>query len=373
MTTFRLPLSNPVTNSARHCRVAFFPCVEEMNANPYWPLLRSSLETRGVEFYSSTSGSFGRRWLWSRRGAVDVLHLHFIQQFYAYEGAQARLRWVLRFASSLILARALGYRTVFTLHDLVPMYPLRPAWVDYLGYWIAANFTERVIVHGEAARQALASRYGRRRNVHVIEHPHYIGVYPNMVTREAARSCLGLKKDQIVFGFIGGIRPNKGIDQLVVSFGEIPGDNLRLVIAGKLWPPAEYSARLTSLIEKDDRIRFFPQFIPDEDIQLYLNAVDVVVLPFASILTSGSTIMAMSFSRPVVAPALGCLPELINSKTGILYDPSDPEGLRNGMRSCLSRDLDAMGRAAYDSIKEASWEVAAEKTTAVYQASTALS
>ena len=48
------------------------------------------------------------------------------------------------------------------------------------------------------------------------------------------------------------------------------------------------------------------RYIPDAELQVWLRAADVVVLPFRDILTSGSAILALSFGRAVVAPALGC-------------------------------------------------------------------
>ena len=113
--------------------VASFPGLEELAANPYWSILHRALSDAGINFVPETS-QFGRRWLWANRKVVNVLHFHYIQQFYAYEGTHARLRWVLRFARNLLLARIWGYRTVFTLHNLSPTYPLHPGWVDYLGH-----------------------------------------------------------------------------------------------------------------------------------------------------------------------------------------------------------------------------------------------
>src|SRR5690606_10250440 len=48
----------------------------------------------------------------------------------------------------------------------------------------------------------------------------------------------------------------------------------------------------------------------DEMVADFFAASDVVVLPFRNILNSGSLILALSFNRPVVAPAIGSLTEL---------------------------------------------------------------
>jgi beta-1,4-mannosyltransferase len=346
-------------------RVAFFPSAEYLANNPYWPLLKSALEELGAEVVPSTPLTFGRRWLVSHRGDVRVLHIHFVQPFYAYESVHARLRWVVRFARSLALARLFGYRTVFTLHDLRSPRPLQPAWVDYLGYWVAANCTDRVIVHCAAARSALRSHYGRRRGVHVVEHPGYVGVLPNRIDRDTARARFGLQPHQRVFLFFGALRRTKGVDDLIAAFTALGDADVRLLIAGAPDPPSElqyWQARCAH----DARIHLEPRYIADDEVEWFMNAADAVVFPFAEILTSGSVHLAMSFARPVIAPARGCLPELLAPDAGLLYDPNVPEGLRSALQHCLTADVATLGRAAFERVRTRTWRAAAEQTLAIY-------
>lgn len=195
-------------NTIQPLRVAFFPDAAMLSGNPYWKILKSGLEVAGAAFISPPDNHL-LRWLWATRNQPTILHLHYVQQFYAYEKDYARLRWVLRLARNLSLARLWGHRVVFTLHNLTPTYPLQPIWVDRLGHWIAANLSDRVIVHCNRARELLAETYGRRHDVHIVPHPHFIGVYPDTVTREEARTLSGFRSEEIVLAFIGGIRPEQ--------------------------------------------------------------------------------------------------------------------------------------------------------------------
>jgi glycosyltransferase involved in cell wall biosynthesis len=332
-------------------RVAFFPEYRQMAGNPYWSILREGLEMHGLVVDERNTGIFGRRWLWKNRKDIRVLHFHYVQQFYAYEGTRARLRWVGRFASNLKLANLLGYQTAFTLHNLQPTYPLWPTWVDRLGQLAAVRLTNAVIVHDASAKEIVRENFKRRRDLYVIPHPHYIDVYPNSITQAEARRRLGLNAEQTVFAFVGGIRPNKGVNRLVSAFKRLRAPNLRLVIAGKPWPPPEYVENLRDTTAEDGRILLHLGFIPTEDVQVYLNAADVVVLPFRSIFTSGSTILAMSFKRPVVVPALGCLPSLVTPDVGLCYTPPDElDALDAALKQCLELDLVAMGERAYQRV-----------------------
>ena len=85
------------------------------------------------------------------------------------------------------------------------------------------------------------------------------------------------------------------------------------------------------MAEDDSKISLHLQFVPDDQVHQFFSGVDAVVLPFTDVLTSGSAILALSFGKPVIAPALGCLPELITDQCGVLFDPNNPDGLQESM------------------------------------------
>lgn len=347
-------------------RIANYPPLNDLEANSYWAMLNGSLMDRGCQFVDGGSG--GIKWLWKNRGKVDVLHYHFVQMFYAFNGTQAKLLWVLRFMRNLIAARLLGFRTIYTLHDLYPTWPLKPAWVDDLGYRAAVILTSRVIVHCQAARHAVRKMYGRKSGVYLVHHPNYCDYYPATINEAEARLRLGIRLDQTVYGFLGGLRPNKGIDGLIRAFREMKDEDAVLLIAGKLWPPYEYQETLLRLIGGDGRIRLEMRYIPDEEIQVYLKAADIVVCPFREILTSGSVMLALSFGKPVIAPAMGCIPEQLGTDCGVLYNPDDPDGLLDALQSVKGMDLNRLGRAALERVRPFTPERFARETMQVYGA-----
>ena len=104
------------------------------------------------------------------------------------------------------------------------------------------------------------------------------------------------------------------------------------------------------------------KFIPDEEVQVFFNAADVVILPYRAVLTSGSAILAISFGKPVIAPALGLITDLIrDGEEGLLYDPDEPGGLLRAMRRFLDLDARArtrMGAAARATAARLSWKKA---------------
>ena len=111
-----------------------------------------------------------------------------------------------------------------------------------------------------------------------------------------------------------------------------------------------------------------PGFIPVEQVQIYVNACDVVVFPYRNTLTSGAIVLAMSFARACIAPRQGCVAALLDGDGGFLYEATDPEGLANALRRAIaSRDeLAAMGRHNARQIAPWDWQRVATMTRDVY-------
>ena len=60
----------------------------------------------------------------------------------------------------------------------------------------------------------------------------------------------------------------------------------------------------------DPRIRLTLGHVPDDQVQVYLRAADLVALPFRDITNSGSALLALGFDRPVLVPDRGAMGEL---------------------------------------------------------------
>jgi beta-1,4-mannosyltransferase len=348
-------------------RVAFFPSIQEMSANPYWLILESALEKAGATCLRDTPSSFGIRWLMNHRRQVDTLHIHFIRQFYGTSTpGRIRLIYVLWFGIKLFLARLLGFRLVFTMHDLEPASAVHPAWADRLAHTFIVHLSHRIIVHCREASRLLEQKYGRSHNTFLVNHPNFIGWYKNTITKESARIKLNLPIDGVVFMFLGGIRPNKGIETLIQAFRELKGDKFRLIIAGKANRPESYAESLKQMANGDGRISLCLQHITDDDIQIFMNAADISVLPFSKILTSSSTMLAMSFGLPVIIPAIGCLPELIGFDAGWLFEPDNSASLTEVMRSAVLGDYHQRGRCAFERASSFGPELFAKQTISAY-------
>lgn len=340
-------------------------------SNPYGELLAEAVRAQGIEV---VAGQGPMRFpvlplvlAWVRARCPEVLHLHwthrYLQRQYGSRSLGRR-----RTALELRLLRRLGVRIVWTVHNVAG----HEAGRDEEGrraHAMIASASHAIICHCEAARGLVADAYGldatTRARMHVVPHGSYAGAYPDTFSREAAREALGLAPDHVVFLFLGQIRRYKGVMELIDAFRTMERRDVRLVVAGRL-ERAKLARSLTRHGHDDERVALLPGNVPDDRMQVFLRAADVMVLPYRDVLTSGSAILAMTFGLPVVAPRIGCLPETL-SGCAILYDPEAPQGLRGALDEALRTDLAALGERARAAAAELAWGPIGAQVAALYR------
>ena len=338
----------------------------EHRCNPYAGLLARELEKLDIHLELGDY-DFERGWLEEKRADFEVLHLNWLDRFYRAENLEAALERYTRFAENLSFARSLGYRIVWTLHNFYPHErPFPP--LDRLGRHLICRQADAVIAHCEHAAGLARKVFFRRQNLHVIPHGNFIDVFPNEIARDEARRQLGIPSEAFVYLFFGNARTYKSVETLIEAFATAAAPDALLVLMMRQSFSPEYADELRSLAAQDERIRVFTSpYFANADFQLYLNSADVAVLPFAAVLTSGSAITALSFGLPVVLPRLGCLPELIDERMGLLYDPEDQRGLEKALVQIRTLDLKAAGRAALERARELDWKGIAARIARLYR------
>ena len=125
---------------------------------------------------------------------------------------------------------------------------------------------------------------------------------------------------------------------------------------------------MESLVQGDQRIKFFFETIRDDELADFFVAADCVVAAYSgfSASASGVATLAASFGKPVVAPKTGCIPEQLGD-TSLLYDPKVPNGLRLALEKAATSDLTMIGAKNLAKVQNLSWNKIAQKTAMVYQ------
>ena len=334
--------------------VAAFP--RDLSGNPYCALLYRHLEEAGIDVIAGDELS--PAWIVRHRADVGVLHLHWPEMHYRGPGGAVTARSAAAFVASILLARRLGYRIVWTAHNALPHEP-HPADVRLRALLMRVA---RVVVHGDAARATLPSS---RWPVTVVPHGHYIGWYPDTVGEDEARRRLGLRPTDHVTLFFGQLRAYKGLDDLLQAFSAHRDPRRRLVIAGR--PVTSRDAtEAHAAAERDERIQVHDRHIPDDEVQVFFRAADFVALPYRRVLTSGAAMLALSFGRPVVAPHTGCLAELSARGCAITYSPAGRTALANALDRAAATDARPWRRRARTAAETMHWDAIATAYARVY-------
>jgi glycosyltransferase involved in cell wall biosynthesis len=285
-------------------RVLGRPAFSNEREQPYNAALYRHLRALGVEVEEYSA----RRLL---RGGWSILHLHWPDRRVRDPAAAAALARSAALLASLDAARLRGTRVVWTAHNLQAHDGRFHLWLEPR-YWRAfARRVDGVIALSPAGLDAVRERHPvlRDRPGFVVPIGHYRAAYPRDASREQARDALELPRDARVVIFFGQLRAYKGVPSLVHAFRALPDPDARLLVVGMPKPPA-LAAELAEAVGGDPRVRLVPRFVPDDEVQLWLRAADLVALPYREILNSGSAVLALSFDRPVLVPRRGAMGEL---------------------------------------------------------------
>jgi glycosyltransferase involved in cell wall biosynthesis len=202
-------------------------------------------------------------------------------------------------------------------------------------------------------------------------HPERVVVLPNAVDpllfaaggdeKGAAVRAAHNLGDGVVIGFVGSLKPWHGVDLLLDAFAQLGDRRLRLLIVGD-GPQGEVLRRRAAEPDLAGRVVFTGQ-VPHVQVGAYLAAMDIAVAPYRSpgpdqgdfYFSPLKVFEYMAAGRPVIAPALGQIAEVVeHAKHGLLYPPDDTIALATQLL-WLSRDefrRTEMGRAAAQLVSE---------------------
>jgi len=338
--------------------------------NPYQQLLARALRERGVEVeHVADHGPLMPLQAVRARGTPDVVHLHWLHPFLLGRNVGFTLLKSLLFFAQLLVLKRLGVRLVWTAHNLTEHDARRPRLERALKH-VLVRCVDAVLVHCEAAADRVIEAYDLperyRDRLRTVPHGHYCDIYQDDVSREEARDELGLG-EEFTFLFFGRVCAYKNVTGLVETFARLDAPETRLLVVGN--PRSEaVRARVERAAARDDRVETTLEFVPGERVQYYMNAADVVALPFREVLTSGSTILAMSFGKPVVVPEVGCVASVVPGDGGLTYRDDAPDALRSTLRATMDADLDAVGAANRAAVEAVGWDSVARLTADAYDA-----
>lgn len=341
--------------------------------NPYQHLLYSEIESRNIkysiQYFYAPNGFTGYLdlfviLLFKRISGYKIFHLHWINftvntpiftKYFSYINTLFFLSYV----------KILNYKLVWTVHNITP-HEKQTINDLYITKYLC-KIADALIVHSQTTINELNNLACNIAKTIIIPLGNYNGVYKNTITKTQARKILGIPDNKFVYLYFGYIREYKGVDLLIKKFKEINEEfnDSFLIIAGQSIDQI-YIKYLKSLIPVSN-VLFHPESIPDEKLQIYFNACDIVVMPFRKVTTTSSILTAFAFRKPVIAPRIGNISDY-PIDTGIYYLQNNLKGLSDSLIKSykMKSKLSLIGKKAYKYSETLSWKSVADKTINVY-------
>lgn len=343
------------------------------------------LKNKNVQFYNLRGKQHADATM--KEKIFRIIRFYFLLVKYAYktDSKLFHIQWLNKFiyfdrTFLLLYYKILGKKLIFTAHNVnAGQRDRNNSLMNRLTLKFMYKIFDKIIVHTNKMRYQLIKDFNIDENK-VIAIPYGINnvVYKSDLTRLQARKKFQLKSDMKTLLFFGYITPYKGLEYLILALAKLKEDinDFKLIIAGKIDINCEkYWGNILKIIEENDVWDYIIQkigFVPDEDIEIYFKAADVLILPYDFIFQSGPLFMSYNFGLPVIATDVGSFKDdVIEGKTGFICRPKDHNDLANKInyyfRSDLFKDLETnrIKIIKYASEKY-SWRKIGARTYAIY-------
>jgi len=158
--------------------------------------------------------------------------------------------------------------------------------------------------------------------------------------REETREKLGYKEEDFVYGFVGRITRDKGIDDLLSAYKMLNTED-KLLIVGKMEGEETLNNDLLNYAKSNNNIQFHTEV---KDIERYYAAVDVLVLPSYREGFGNVVIEAGAVGIPAIVSEIpGPVDTIEEDKTAYTFKVKDVNELVEKMRKIRMSDYRKMG------------------------------
>ena len=202
----------------------------------------------------------------------------------------------------------------------------------------AARFASGVVVVSTPIVQRLQS-HGITRNVHLVRNA--VAPVANALPRVQAREALHLPAEAVLVGWVGRVSHEKGPDLFVEALARTAPAVHGVMIGDG--PELEASKRRAQQLGIADRMHFCGM-VPGAS--RYLAAFDAVALTSRTEGTPMILLETMWAHIPIVATAVGGVPDVLSAREAALCAPGDVQGIADAITDVVRQPAEAVTRAA---------------------------
>ncbi|WP_218310934.1 exostosin domain-containing protein [Alteromonas antoniana] len=288
------------------------------HGNPYQTLLYQNLVKSGVSV-SGLSENDSINLDLDKFKTRDVLHIHWINVLFRGHTLDTLPSYLNSFIDKLKELKEKGVKLVWTVHNRANHEQIhKPTELAFRRE--LTQLCDVVLLHHPMLKAEISEWLHKDAHIEIIEHGLYQKNYPNNIGRKDARNTLKLTGEELAITTLGQVREYKNLDEKVTLVDELlnrDGLKIKYLIAGRV----SCKNTLEALSKSHSNIVCENRFINDDEIQIYLNAADFVLLTYRDILTSGSLFQSLTFYKDVIAPSLGSIKYYVSDGiNGYLYD-----------------------------------------------------
>ncbi len=201
------------------------------------------------------------------------------------------------------------------------------------------RFSNKIIAVSEGIKKELIKNGIKESRITVLQNAAS-GNYNNELfakNRRDKRKLLNIENEEFVLGYIGRLSKEKGIAYLIEASSMLRELNvpIRVLIIGEGPQKKELEGLIIRKgIENEVTFAGFQR-----DVENWIPALDAFVLPSLTEGTPLSLLEAMACGVPVVASAVGGIPQVIDpGKNGILVSPCKPEEIANAVNTLYNSE-----------------------------------
>jgi beta-1,4-mannosyltransferase len=335
----------------------FFP--DYIGDNEYIELFYKALEPYGVRARDGLV--MWDKFLEERAGKLDIIQIQWCPER-LWRGEEAprlsHLRRVARLWKNLRLARRLGMRVIWTIHDFVHHDHIGSGFVDRCGYRVLARGADLCICHSERIRGDVIRHYwARPEKTVVMPIGNYDGVYAPPQLRSETLHELGLPETRRTLLCFGTVRPYKGLELAVEALRSL-GDDYQLIIAGPPYNIA-YGEELRRSVDGMANVRLILKHVEKQTLANLIHAADCVLMPYRRITGSGALLTCLTLGRGVVASDLPFFRDILSEspEAGVLATPGDARQLASAIETFFEVPIESRHAAARRIADQYAWSV----------------
>ena len=300
----------------------------------------------------------------------DIVHIQWPEQLFHWKDINEKD--LEKLIHQLKFWKSKGSKIIVTRHNVFP-HTLNALYKE--AYTIIYSYSDAVIHYSNASIENFHTIYDSE-EIHpihkIIFHPMYSDI-KNDSDKKSARDYLGIDENKKVILIFGAMRNEEERQFALNVFNALDIKNRLLLVpswyqrVSKRTPLKWIFSKIRTFLDRPDkRLKLSQKYIPEDEIQMYMNASDIVFLPRFEVLNSGVLLLAYSFNKIVVGPSSGSMGELLALSHNPAFEVGNISDATSKIKEGLKLSNKEINNYAFVK-KNMNWDIIIDKHLQLYQ------